>query len=182
MHSEPSFRIEVANSSWKLSGYFQVRKEVFVNEQEIYSVTDLDDHDGDAIPLVAIMNERVVGAVRCYRKSGTLWYGGRLAVLPEYRIYNIGAMLVRKAVEVMSCHPEADRFLATVQIQNVRFFKRLGWFPLGHPIMLVGVKHQVMEHLLGREPATVRHSVDGEKTTKVRVEDHEHSTAKCQCH
>jgi putative N-acetyltransferase (TIGR04045 family) len=134
-----------------MAGYYRVRNQVFVAEQGIYSVTDRDKYDAQAIPLVAIMDGTVVGTVRCYHLRNKLWYGGRLAVLPEYRVYNIGAALVRQAVETMRSHPEVERFLATVQIQNVRFFQRLGWKSIGHPILLKGVKHQLMEFPL-REP------------------------------
>lgn len=144
-------RVGIATTPWELESYYQVRSRVFVMEQGIYSVTDRDRYDEEAIPIIAVMDGVVAGVVRCYRKSDRFWYGGRLAVLPEYRVYNIGAMLVRKAVEIMSNHRDVERFLATVQIQNVRFFKRLGWLSLGRPIFLKGVKHQVMENKLGRE-------------------------------
>ena len=90
--------------------------------------------------------------VRCYRHRGGTWYGGRLAVRPEYRTgVNIGALLVRKAVELMRARPDVKRFLATVQFQNVRFFQRLGWLRLGKPFLLQGRKHQLMEKKLHEE-------------------------------
>lgn len=152
-HSQGSTQelsVGVASTPWEMAGYYQVRNQIFVAEQGIYSLTDRDQYDEQAIPLVAVMNGVVVGAVRCYRMRDKLWYGGRLAVLPEYRVYNIGAALVRQAVETMRNHPEVERFFATVQIQNVRFFKRLGWTVIGHTILLKGVKHQLMESPLSR--------------------------------
>lgn len=168
-----ALRVEVAATPFALAGYYRVRSEVFVREQEIYRESDRDIHDESAIPIVAVMDGQVVGAVRCYRKSGSLWYGGRLAVLPQYRVYNIGAMLVHKAVEVMTAHPEVGRFLATVQIQNVRFFRRLGWLPIGRPILLQGIRHQVMEKLLDRNtlPAC---GAQQQIIQQKKVENHEH--------
>jgi putative N-acetyltransferase (TIGR04045 family) len=141
-------RVAVATTPWELENYYRVRSQVFVMEQGIYSLTDRDQYDEHAIPIIAVMNGQVAGVVRCYRKSDRFWYGGRLAVLPEFRIYNFGALLVRKAVDIMINHPDVERFMATVQIQNVRFFKRLGWTSIGRPIVLKGFKHQVMEYPL----------------------------------
>jgi len=123
-----------------------------VSEQGLFPITDRDAHDDQAIPIIAEVGGRLAGVVRCYRQHGGAWSGGRLAVRPEYRTgVNIGALLVRKAVELMRARPDVRRFLATVQFQNVRFFQRLGWRRLGKPFLLQGRKHQLMENKLHEE-------------------------------
>jgi putative N-acetyltransferase (TIGR04045 family) len=87
--------------------------------------------------------------VRCYHDGAGVWFGGRLAVRPEYRVgFNLGPLLVKKAVEIMEERSDVQRFLATVQIQNVRFFQRLGWVRIGEPFVMQGCKHQTMEKKL----------------------------------
>lgn len=144
--SPPHVELRVAATPEELEEYRRVRHEVFVAEQGVFEDSDEDAHDRDAVPIIATVDGRVAGAVRCYRQRGRVWYGGRLAVRPEFRNgLNLGALLVRKAVESMAARGDVGRFLATVQIQNVRFFQRLGWRKLGRVFLFHGRRHQTME-------------------------------------
>ncbi len=144
--------LRVAESAEEIEEYLRVRHEVFVSEQGIFPISDRDAHDDGAIPIIALVAGKVAGVVRCYRRRGGVWYGGRLAVRPEFRTgVNIGALLVRKAVDLMRARPDVRRFLATVQWRNVRFFQRLHWTRLGRPFLLQGKKHQLMEKNLREE-------------------------------
>lgn len=129
-------------------GHFAVRHAVFVEEQALFEETDVDEHDDEAIHIVAVDRESgaVVGAVRCYEEGDGLWFGGRLAVLEDYR-YNaipVGPRLVKFAERVVR-RRGCRRFLAYIQLQNVRFFERLGWRTVGEPVLHHGQPHQVME-------------------------------------
>ncbi|HTT71104.1 MAG TPA: MSMEG_0567/Sll0786 family nitrogen starvation N-acetyltransferase [Anaeromyxobacteraceae bacterium] len=142
--------LKEAATAGELAGYFALRREVFVLEQGLFSGSDLDEHDALAIPIVALLEGEVVGVVRCYRKSRGIWYGGRLAVHRQYRTGTLGARLVRRAVETMERRGDVRRFFATVQVENVRFFERLGWEKRGQVFRLQGHAHQLMEKPLGR--------------------------------
>jgi len=82
--------------------------------------------------------------VRIYEAQPRLWYGGRLGVHPDYRrVGRIGKGLIQKAVT--TAHGwGCDRFLATVQLQNVRFFRRLHWETLDE-IVVRDHPHHLME-------------------------------------
>jgi putative N-acetyltransferase (TIGR04045 family) len=126
------YSFELAKTSHDLEGYFALRQAIFCEEQGLFDHDDADDLDGVSYPIVAIDHEvpagnRVVGVVRIYEKSPRLWYGGRLGVHPNYRrVGRIGKGLIHKAVTTANTWG-CDRFLATVQEQNVRFFQRLHW-------------------------------------------------------
>jgi putative N-acetyltransferase (TIGR04045 family) len=94
-----------------------------------------------------------VGIVRIYEPEPGLWYGGRLGVHADYRREGqIGKGLIYKAVTTANtwgCH----RFLATVQLQNVRFFRRLHWTSL-EEIIICDRPHHLMEADLAYYPAT----------------------------
>jgi len=85
-----------------------------------------------------------VGVVRIVELSNRVWQGGRLGVDPEFRRHNqIGKGLIWKAVT--TAHGwGCDRFLATVQRQNVPFFRRLHWHSL-EQLDIRGLPHQLME-------------------------------------
>lgn len=143
--------LKVAETPAELEAYHRIRREVFVAEQGLFASDDSDDHDAGAIPIIAALAGQVVGVVRCYRKRGGVWFGGRLAVAREHRTGTVGARLVRRAVEVMEARPDVRRFFATVQLQNVRFFERLGWETRGRLFQLEGCPHRLMEYPLRRE-------------------------------
>lgn len=150
------YSFELAQSSKDLKGYFSLRQSIFCEEQGLFDHDDADNLDGVAYPIVAIDHEaspddRVVGVVRIYEKSPRLWYGGRLGVHPNYRrVGRIGKGLIQKAVTTANTWG-CDRFLATVQEQNVRFFQRLHWDSL-EEMMLRDRLHHLMEADLAHYP------------------------------
>ncbi|MEW5957569.1 MAG: MSMEG_0567/Sll0786 family nitrogen starvation N-acetyltransferase [Chloroflexota bacterium] len=139
---------KIVETQAERQAHFAVRHAVFVEEQGMFAGSDVDEHDRHAIHLVAVEQEtgQVVGAVRVYKGEPGIWYGGRMAVLKEYRQHfpPVGPMLDRLAERTVS-ERGCRRFLAYIQLQNVRFFKRLGWSKVGEPIMYCGQLHQVME-------------------------------------
>jgi putative N-acetyltransferase (TIGR04045 family) len=137
-----------------LEGYWSLRRRIFCEEQSLFEHSDRDDRDPIAYPIVAIDHHRpeladagpagVVGVVRILEEEPGVWFGGRLGVAAEHRRQNqIGKGLIWKAVS--TAHGwGAHRFLATVQLQNVRFFRRLHWESL-QELVIRGVPHQLME-------------------------------------
>ena len=140
-----------------LAEYWQLRSAIFCQEQHLVEACDRDEKDAIAYPIAALSHDArlasgvnggvasgVVGVVRILEESPRLWYGGRLGVHPDCRRHNqIGKGLIWKAVT--TAHGwGCDRFLATVQIQNVRFFERLHWQSL-QELEIRGVHHHLME-------------------------------------
>ncbi|MCI0709240.1 MAG: GNAT family N-acetyltransferase [Chloroflexi bacterium] len=136
---------KVAETEAELKEYFAIRHMVFVDEQRMFEGTDRDEHDEHSIHLVALDKNtgRVVGAVRCYEADKDVWYGGRLAVHPNYRKGTIGRQLCELA-EATVIEQGCEQFLAYIQLQNVPFFKRLNWSPIGEPVLYHGQPHQLM--------------------------------------
>jgi putative N-acetyltransferase (TIGR04045 family) len=129
----------LAADAAELAGHYAVRRAVFVEQQRLFE-DDRDAHDAEALHAVAVVGGLVVGAVRLYPLSGSLWKGDRLAVLPGHRF---GAELVRFAVRTAG-ERGGTRMVAQVQVANVRFFERLGWECDGEPALYRGVMHQPM--------------------------------------
>jgi putative N-acetyltransferase (TIGR04045 family) len=152
----PVISAELASEPWQLAGYRALRRRVFCEEQKLFEHDDSDEHDGVAVPIVALssiagMPDRVVGVVRIYESSPGVWYGGRLAVDPAYRRHRlVGEGLIHKAVE--SAHGwGCRRFFATVQVLNVPYFERHHFHGI-EPTRVCGVAHELMEADLERYP------------------------------
>ena len=143
-----TFHLLRSNSSL-INGYWELRSAIFCEEQHLFEATDRDEIDAEAYPITAIHHGsshcgQVVGVVRIVEQQPRIWYGGRLGVQREFRRHNqIGQGLIWKAVT--TAHGwGCDRFLATVQIQNVRFFQRLHWSSIDE-LEIKGIRHHLME-------------------------------------
>ncbi|MFE4105073.1 MSMEG_0567/Sll0786 family nitrogen starvation N-acetyltransferase [Almyronema epifaneia] len=152
------YSFELARSHSDIRAYFRLRQAIFCEEQRLFTAHDEDELDERAYPIIAVENEmiagrRVVGVVRIYEAQPRLWYGGRLGVHPAYRrVGRIGQGLIHKAVTTANTWG-CDRFLATVQLQNVRFFRRQHWQSL-EEITICDRPHHLMEADLAYYPPT----------------------------
>jgi putative N-acetyltransferase (TIGR04045 family) len=139
---------KLAEGEAERQGHFTVRQVIFVEEQGLFFGSDVDAYDEEALHLIAVDEDtgEVVGAVRCYEIGEDTWYGGRLAVLKGYRqeVSPIGPRLVKLAEQAVG-ERGCQCFLAHIQLQNVRFFQRLGWRKVGSPEIYCGQPHQLME-------------------------------------
>lgn len=152
--SEQRYSFKLALSSGEVDAYFELRQTIFCWEQGLFAGSDEDEIDRYAYPIVAIdqaASDQVVGVVRIYESQPRLWYGGRLGVHQDYRrVGQIGKGLIYKAVTTANTWG-CDRFLATVQLQNVRFFQRLHWKSLDE-ITICEAPHHLMEADLNHYP------------------------------
>ena len=152
-----TYSFELALSDTGIADYFDLRQQIFCQEQGLFEGHDRDAVDDYAYPIVAIAHQsnqldQVVGVVRIYEKSPRVWYGGRLGTHPVFRrCWRFGKGLIQMAVTTAITWG-CDRFLATVQEQNVRFFTRLHWESLKE-IEVLGKPHHLMQADLNFYPA-----------------------------
>ena len=84
-----------AESARAKSWHFSIRHRVFVEEQQVIPITDVDgwDRHPGTVHVVACRDSVVAGTVRLYRTDDEgRWKGDRLAVLPQHRATTVGGM------------------------------------------------------------------------------------------
>jgi putative N-acetyltransferase (TIGR04045 family) len=141
-----TYQFKLATDSQEIAAYFTLRRSIFAEEQQLFQGDDVDEIDKIAYPIVAIATDinKVVGVVRIYEVEPGIWYGGRLGTHPDYRRgWQIGKGLIYKAVTTANTWG-CKQFLATVQLQNVRFFQRLHW-ETTEEIIICDRPHHLME-------------------------------------
>jgi putative N-acetyltransferase (TIGR04045 family) len=142
-----------AAAGWEIAAYRRLRRRVFCDEQRLFVGDDTDAIDAHAIALIAASRtagvvDDVVGGVRIWQEAPGAWWGGRLVTHPDHRATaGIASGLVRLAVAT-AVGLGAQSFRATVQVQNVPLFERLGWMALA-TVELRGVAHALMAADLG---------------------------------
>lgn len=160
---------EVAGLPWQVAGYRALRHAIFAEEQGLFEGSDFDEQDTHALPIVAQsqiagMADIVVGVVRIYRSEPGTWYGGRLGVHRDYRRFGaIGTALIAAAVSTAHAL-DCRRFLATVQLANVRYFER-HHFRVLRELTVRGRPHQLMQADLASYPPRAL----GERFVQARV-------------
>jgi len=148
--------IKHVTAEWERQGCLQLRRAVFCDEQAIFESDDRDALDRAALPIAAIacvagMPEQVVGTVRIHEAEPGLWWGSRLAVHRDYRgAAWLGTQLIQHAVSTAQARG-CTRFLAQVQVQNLRLFERLHWQSL-QAIRVQGRPHVLMQAELAQYP------------------------------
>lgn len=141
----PPLAVREAVSAADRAAHHHVRHRVFVEEQGVFTGSDVDALDDVAVHVVAALGPLVVGAVRLYPLDEPgLWKGDRLAVLSEARRLGAGAPLVRFAVATAGARG-GRRMTAQIQQPNVAFFQHLGWEAVGDPADYRGLTHQAMQ-------------------------------------
>lgn len=165
----PVVMAQVASEGWHLADYYALRQAVFAEEQHLFESSDVDEHDARATPIVALghmagMPDEVIGTVRIYEAEPGTWWGGRLCVLPRYRSRRVvGTALICAAVSTAHAWG-CRRFLATIQVQNVRYFERHKFRTL-RPVEVCGAPHHLMEADLAAYPpraAVAGQAIDGD--------------------
>lgn len=143
--STKAYQFKLATEAQETAAYFALRRSIFAEEQQLFKGDDADATDQIAYPIVAVTNTaQVVGVVRIYEAEPGIWYGGRLGTHPQYRRgWQIGKGLIYKAVTTANTWG-CKKFLAMVQLQNVRFFQRLHWQSI-EEVMLCDRPHHLME-------------------------------------
>lgn len=149
-----TYQFKLATDSQEIADYFALRHSIFAEEQQLFLGNDVDEIDQISYPIVAISQRecsanatdatQVVGVVRIYEVEPGIWYGGRLGTHLDYRRgWQIGKGLIYKAVTTANAWG-CKQFLATVQLQNMRFFQRLHWHSLKE-MVFCDRPHHLME-------------------------------------
>ncbi|WP_217701569.1 GNAT family N-acetyltransferase [Schaalia sp. Marseille-Q2122] len=140
-------RIEPVTTAQQRRGMVAVRWEVFVEEQDVPMVLEIDARDfcSDVIHLVAIDEaaadafpsavcvrepDVVVGTVRIIPDGGHHYHLGRLAVLARARGQAVGAVLVEAVhdyVRMLTPAGVEARIVLDAQLQARGFYERLGY-------------------------------------------------------
>ncbi|MFD4695039.1 GNAT family N-acetyltransferase [Streptomyces sp. NPDC058463] len=140
-----------------LSACFQVRKTVFVGEQQVPEDIEYDAYDADAVHVLAVAADgsalgtgRLLhGSAAAGKTGGAEAVGslGRLAVTREARGLGVGAALVR-AIEDEARALGLTAVDLHAQTHALGFYERLGYVAYGPEFPDAGMPHRAMRRTL----------------------------------
>ena len=120
-----------------------LRLRVFCEEQGVELAAEQDGRDQEAIHLVALEGDRLIGTCRLLVEERTARLG-RNAVSAEARGRGIGATLL-EAADRAAAQAGADRIRLHAQLRARTLYERAGYVPQGDTFLEEGIEHVTME-------------------------------------
>jgi predicted GNAT family N-acyltransferase len=134
--------IAIAFGSDLMQNAFDLRFEVFVDEQGVPRELEADELDAVAVHLVAIHDDEIVGTLRMLEHDGVAKIG-RVAVRAASRRSGIGARLMERAAAIALDKGFSDIVLHA-QVAVAGFYRRLGYVEEGDLFDEAGIPHVAM--------------------------------------
>jgi predicted GNAT family N-acyltransferase len=134
-------------SDGELKAAFEVRRQVFVEEQGISENIELDDHEKEALHMVVKDGEKVVGTARVLFLAANQAKIERMAILKPFRRKGIGSRIITFLNEELR-NRQINQILLHAQYPVVAFYKSCGFKESGSPFWEAGIRHVKMQRLL----------------------------------
>jgi predicted GNAT family N-acyltransferase len=128
----------------ELAAALALRVEVFCGEQGVTFDGDRDGLDDEAVHLVAVEGDEVVGTCRLLIEPGATARFGRLCVRASARGTGVGALLLAEA-EREARAAGATRIGMHAQTDALSLYRRAGFRPYGERFDEEGIEHLGME-------------------------------------
>lgn len=151
MNDDRTFSVSAATTDADIIECMRIRHSVFVTEQEVPLVLEVDARDqleATAHVIARLDSGQVVGAGRMLPNKEATFTIGRLAVLPAYRGRGIGRGLVAALVQTAHQSLPGDGgglVYLDAQVHAIGFYSGLGFVPTKKPVFVeAGIDHQQM--------------------------------------
>lgn len=139
-----AFRVREATWERDLDALQQLRRAVFVVEQEVPEALEWDGIDTDCRHAIAEDDaDRVIGCARLLPDG----HIGRVAVLADWRGHGVGDALMRHMIALARSLGH-QRVMLNAQTHALRFYERHGFAAVGEEYDDAGIPHRAMERVL----------------------------------
>lgn len=122
---------------------FELRKQVFVEEQKVPLELEMDGMDADARHFAVKTGDRIIATCRV-RRLGSAAKIERVAVLKDYRRMGIGQTLMKYVLQVLLRQGDIQLLKLSSQADAVPFYEKLGFKTRGNEYIDAGMPHYDM--------------------------------------
>jgi predicted GNAT family N-acyltransferase len=140
------YEVRRARGTEEMNAVLELRHEVFCVEQGVPEQEELDGRDQEALHLVAMGDEQLLGTCRLLIVGATAQFS-RLAVREPARRRGIATALLA-ASDAESQAAGARRLVLHAQTYAQDLYLRAGYMPRGHVFVEAGIEHIAMEKQL----------------------------------
>jgi len=122
---------------------FDIRREVFVNEQQVPETLEMDEKAPAARHFGVRTEDGLIATCRV-RLIGSAAKIERVAVLQAYRNKGVGRVLMKYLLQELGRGGDIQLFKLSSQAQAVPFYEKLGFKTRGGEYMDAGIPHYDM--------------------------------------
>ena len=137
----------LVTGSAELQQAFEVRRQVFVQEQGVSEDLVFDGQDREALHIVVKDGERAIGSARVQFLADNRAKLERMAVLNRYRRKGIGREMLL-FLDAVWKDKQVQQVIVHAQLAVVPFYRSCGFYPVGLPFQEAGIKHIKMRKQL----------------------------------
>lgn len=135
--------VKVVSSEQELDDAFSVRKQVFINEQNVPEEEEIDQFEDEAVHFVLYNNGIPAGAGRFRTVDGN-GKVERICVLKENRQSGSGKAIMDK-IEEHAKKQGLPALKLNAQTQAIPFYEKLGYQVISEEFMDAGIPHRTMK-------------------------------------
>lgn len=123
----------------ELHAVLLVRSEVFVVEQKICQVAEVDEDDPQCFHVIVQASGKIIGTARLLPSDGGIKVG-RVAVLPGCQGQGVGSAMMRSIHDWLDGRPSK----MSAQAHLEKWYTSLGWYRVGEVYEEAGIPHLPM--------------------------------------
>jgi predicted GNAT family N-acyltransferase len=151
MESVAGLHIVPIESVEQMKHAHEIRRRVFIEEQNVPEAIEMDEDDAHAFHALAILDGKPVGCGRFVAHGHEVKPGevkiGRMAVLPHLRTRGIGRAILLFLMGVATQRGYRNAVLHA-QLTAEGFYLKNGYVPIGEVFEQAGIAHRKMERAL----------------------------------
>ena len=133
--------IKICITNWDSNNdsLVRIRRQVFIEEQNVPEDMEWDEHDSSSTHFLATLDNKVIATARL-KTDGQI---GRMAVLAEYRNKGIGSKLLKFVLLTAKQQKQKNVYLHA-QVSAIPFYKKHGFTACGDIFYEANIPHREM--------------------------------------
>jgi len=140
---EEILEFKIAKSKKELEACFNIRNQVFTNEQNVDPKIERDSKEAVATHFLAFSDKMPVGTARFFKVNEDSAKISRVAVLSKYRGKQIGKVLINEIIEY-SKKLGISTLILSSQSSVIEFYERFGFRVQGEEFLEANIPHYKM--------------------------------------
>lgn len=136
--------IKVVTSDTDIAECLELRRIVFIEEQNVPEHEEVDGDDPRCTHILARIDGIPMGAAR-FQYIGDKAKIQRVCVLKETRGTGLGAELIRKILDVIKAEGKVSTAVLGSQIHALKFYEKFGFVAFGDEYLDAGILHRDMK-------------------------------------
>jgi predicted GNAT family N-acyltransferase len=138
--------IRIKNSA-QMEQAFEIRRKVFVEEQQVDAAEEYEFEDESTHFLALNEENKTIGTARWREMPGGIKLE-RFAVLANFRNTTAGSTLLKAVIEDVLAHKPSKIYLHA-QVQVIPFYEKYGFKVVGGEFSEAGIRHRKMVYQPG---------------------------------